>query len=181
MQRKNGERQVALSALFGYYETRARLGSINEDSGGTITDGMAVLKTVGAAPDDTWTYDIAQFKIKPPAASYKAAGEFKVKSVTQLAGLDDVKASLAKGNTVAFGFLVYKSMMKTGADGKMPMPTSNEKVLGGHAVLAVGYDDTAKALIVRNSWGEKFGDKGYFYMPYEFVTEENTADFWTAE
>jgi C1A family cysteine protease len=181
MQRKNGERQVALSALFGYYETRARLGSINEDSGGTITDGMAVLKTVGAAPDDTWTYDIAKFKIKPPADSYKAAGEFKVKSVTQLAGLDDVKASLAKGNSVAFGFLVYKSMMKTGADGKMPMPAANEKVLGGHAVLAVGYDDTAKALIVRNSWGEKFGDKGYFYMPYEFVTEENTADFWTAE
>jgi C1A family cysteine protease len=72
-------------------------------------------------------------------------------------------------------------MMKTGADGKMPMPAANEKVLGGHAVLAVGYDDTAKSLIVRNSWGEKFGDKGYFYMPYEFVTEENTADFWTAE
>ncbi|MNS55773.1 Papain family cysteine protease [compost metagenome] len=181
MQRKNGERVVPLSALFGYYETRARLGSINQDSGGTITDGMEVLKDVGAATDETLPYDIAKFKIKPSAEAYKSASEFKVKSITQLAGLDDVKASLAQNKPVAFGFLVYKSMMKTGADGKMPMPAANEKVLGGHAVLAVGYDDTAKSLIIRNSWGEKFGDKGYFYMPYEFVTEENTADFWTAE
>ena len=180
MQRKNGERQEPLSALFSYYETRARLGSVGEDSGGTITDGMAALKQVGAAPETTWPYEIAKFTVKPPAAAYSAAGEFKVKEITQLAGLDDVKASLAAGNPVAFGFIVYEKFMKIGADGKMPMPGMFEKRLGGHAVLAVGYDDTQKHLIVRNSWSSKWADKGYFYMPYDFAKSGKAMDFWTS-
>jgi C1A family cysteine protease len=181
LQRKNGEEQLPLSALFQYYETRARLGSVNQDSGGTITDGVAVLKEVGAAPDTAWPYDIAKFKLKPPAQAYSAAGSHKIHESTQLASLDDVKSAIASGQPVAFGFLVYRSMMSVGANGVMPMPKPGEKVLGGHAVLAVGYDDEKKQLIVRNSWGEKWGDHGYFYMPYEFVTEDNTADFWTAK
>jgi C1A family cysteine protease len=181
LQRIEGEQEVPLSALFQYYETRVRLGSVNQDSGGTITDAVAVLKEVGSAPDSVWSYDIAKFKLKPPAAAYKAAGENKVHETTQLASLDDVKSALASGQPVAFGFMVYKSMMSVKGDGVMPMPKPGEKVLGGHAVLAVGYDDTKKQLIVRNSWSEGWGDHGYFYMPYEFVTDENTADFWTAK
>ncbi len=181
MQRKNNERQVPLSALFSYYETRARLGSVGEDSGGTITDGMAALKEVGAAPEATWPYDIAKFTIKPPAEAYSQAAEFKAKEITQLAGLDDVKTSLAAGNPVAFGFIVYEKFMKIGADGKMPMPGTFEKRLGGHAVLAVGYDDTQKHLIVRNSWASKWGDQGYFYMPYDFAKSGKAMDWWTAK
>ena len=181
MQRKDGERVVPLSALFSYYETRDRLGAIMSDSGGTITDGMAALTDEGAAPDELWPYEIKKFKLQPPKEAYKAAEEFKVREITQLAGLDDVKGVLAKGQTVAFGFMVYSSLMKVGSSGVMPMPKPGEKMMGGHAVLAVGYDDTKKALIVRNSWGEKWGDDGYFYMPYEFVTDENCMDFWTAK
>jgi C1A family cysteine protease len=180
MQRKNGERQEPLSALFQYYETRVRLGSVNEDSGGTITDGMMVLKDKGIATEASWGYDIAKFTIKPPAEAYASAGEFKVKEITQLASLDDVKASLAAGNPVAFGFIVYEKFMKIGADGKMPMPGMFEKRLGGHAVLAVGYDDNAKHLIVRNSWSAKWGDHGYFYMPYDFAKSGKAMDFWTS-
>ena len=181
MQRKNGERQVPLSALFQYYETRDRLGSVGEDSGGTITDGMAVLKQTGIAPEATWPYEIAKFTIKPPAEAYAQAGEFKVKEINQLGSLEDVKSSLAAGNPVAFGFIVYEKFMKIGADGKMPMPGTFEKRLGGHAVLAVGYDDTAKHLIVRNSWSAKWGDAGYFYMPYDFAKSGKAMDFWTAK
>lgn len=181
MQRKNGERQEPLSALFSYYETRARLGSVGEDSGGTITDGMAALNEVGAAPETAWPYDIAKFTIKPPADAYAQAKEFKVKNITQLASLDDVKTSIAAGNPVAFGFIVYEKFMKIGADGKMPMPGMFEKRLGGHAVLAVGYDDTQKHLIVRNSWSAKWGDQGYFYMPYEFAKSGKAMDWWTAK
>jgi C1A family cysteine protease len=181
LQRKDGEQAVSLSALFQYYETRKRLDSIGEDSGGTITDGVAVLKETGAAPDAAWPYEISKFKLKPPAAAYSAAGDNKVHETTQLASLDDVKSAIASGQPVAFGFLVYKSMMSIGKDAVLPLPKAGEKVLGGHAVLAVGYDDEKQQLIVRNSWGSSWGDKGYFYMPYKFVTEDNTADFWTAK
>lgn len=180
-QRQNNERVVPLSALFSYYETRARLGSVGEDSGGTITDGMIALKEVGAAPESTWPYEIAKFTIKPPAEAYSQAKEFKLNNITQLAGLDDVKASLAAGNPVAFGFIVYEKFMKIGADGKMPMPGMFEKRLGGHAVLAVGYDDSQKSLIVRNSWSPKWADNGYFYMPYDFAKSGKAMDWWTAK
>lgn len=180
-QRQNSERVQPLSALFSYYETRARLGSVGEDSGGTITDGMAALKEVGAAPEATWPYDIAKFTIKPPAEAYSQAAEYKLPNITQLAGLDDVKTSLAAGNPVAFGFIVYEKFMKIGADGMMPMPGMFERRLGGHAVLAVGYDDSKKALIVRNSWSAKWADNGYFYMPYDFAKSGKAMDWWTAK
>ena len=83
---------------------------------------------------------------------------------------------------VAIGFQVYQSFMKIGADGVMPMPKPSERVVGGHAVLVVGYDDGKKAVLVRNSWGTKWGDQGYFWMPYAFIADENNADdFWTAD
>ena len=60
------------------------------------------------------------------------------------------------------------------------MPKFGEGVLGGHAVLAVGYDDKGECLIVRNSWGENWGQKGYFQMPYGYVVGKKLAqDFWT--
>jgi C1A family cysteine protease len=178
--KKNGERQVPLSALFLYYEERVMMGTVNQDSGATITDGMDVLSHTGIATEETWSYDITQFKIKPPAAAYSSAGEFKVHDATQLESFDDVKTALAKGQPVAFGFRVYDSFRKIGADGVMPVPAAGERLLGGHAVLAVGYDDAKKSLIVRNSWSDKWGDHGYFYMPYAVANSAQARDFWTA-
>jgi C1A family cysteine protease len=187
LQRQNHERVVPLSALFQYYETRTRPAIIgwlnkNRDSGGTITDAVGVLSEKGATPEEIWPYDISKFTQKPPKEAYSAAGEFKVHNANQLTNLDDVKATLAHGHSVAFGFRVFASFKKVGADGMMPVPAPGEQLLGGHAVLAVGYDDAKKALIVRNSWGEKWADHGYFYMPYEVAENQQMAvDFWTAE
>ena len=187
LQHQQHTRLQPLSALLQYYETRASIPLIGwllvkQDCGGTISGAVGVLAKTGAAPEELWPYDIAKFAEKAPAAAYAACPEFKFKSTKQLAGLEDVKATLAKGRTVAFGFKVYESFKKIGADGVMPVPAASEKLLGGHAVLAVGYDDAKKALIVRNSWSTKWGDKGYFYMPYQCAGDPGTStDFWTAE
>lgn len=181
LQRKNGEaNQAPLSALFLYYNERVLNGTVNQDSGATMDEGMESLTNDGIATEETWAYDITQFKVKPPQAAYASAGQFKIHDSTQLSGLDDVKAVLAKGQVVAFGFRVYESFRKIGPDGMMPVPAPGEKMLGGHAVLAVGYDDEKKALIVRNSWGEKWADKGYFYMPYEVAGSSAARQFFTA-
>jgi C1A family cysteine protease len=97
-------------------------------------------------------------------------------------GLTGIKNVLALSKSpVLMGMTVYNSfesdsVAKTGV---MPMPFKGDKVLGGHAVLAVGYDDSKSVLIVRNSWGASWGDKGYFYMPYAFVNKGFASDFWT--
>lgn len=101
--------------------------------------------------------------------------------------LSELRLSLSKGLPVIFGMMVPKSFYAIGEDGVMTMPCEKEPRLGGHALLAVGFDDEKKVFIVRNSWGEEFGDKGYCYMPYEFFTstylnsdqeQDNTFSYW---
>jgi C1A family cysteine protease len=181
LQRKNGEKQVPLSALDLYYYERVNMGQeyVNQDSGANMIDGMTVLANRGVATDESWPYKISVFKQQPPAAADATAAANKIKSFQALGNFEDVKTAIANGQPVAFGFLVYNNFFRIGADGKMPMPKGN--AVGGHAVLAVGYDDATQMLLVRNSWGASFGAKGYFYMPYEFVTPERADDFWTVE
>jgi len=171
LQRSQNTEQVSLSALWFYYQERVLEGSVGDDSGATMSDGMKVLHEQGAATDVTWPYDISKFDQAPPAEADASAPANKINTVTQLASLNDVKAAIAAGKPVSFGFVVYDSFRKIGKDGKMPDPKSNEGVLGGHAVVAVGYNDKTKYLTVRNSWGDAWGDKGYFYMSYKFATD----------
>jgi C1A family cysteine protease len=182
---KNGEKAAPVSALWLYYYERAHMGSqyINEDSGAMMADGEYVLTHDGDADESSWAYNIAKFKVKPPQAADATAAAHKLESSQDLATFDDVKAALAAGQAVPFGFTVYESFENIGRDGVMPMPEQGEGILGGHAVLAVGYDDTKKLLTVRNSWGTGWGDQGYFYMPYDFAAkfdDDHTSEWWTS-
>jgi C1A family cysteine protease len=98
--------------------------------------------------------------------------------------VEAIKTPLAEGHPVVFGFSVYDSFEsdQVAKDGVVPMPQKGEELLGGHAVLAVGYDDGSKMFIVRNSWGPKWGREGYCMMPYEYLTNTDLADdFWVIQ
>ena len=93
-----------------------------------------------------------------------------------------MRICLAEGFPFVFGFTVYESFesQQVSKTGKVYMPKKNEKVLGGHAVLAVGYNDKDKRFTVRNSWGTGWGMKGYFTMPYDYLASRYLSDdFWT--
>jgi C1A family cysteine protease len=183
LQRKQGEAVAPLSALWLYYRERVHMGPsyVPRDCGANLVDGMYVLEHEGNAPDALWPYKLRNFAVAPPEAATAAAGEQKVHQARQLAGFEDVKNALADGHPVAFGFLVMENIKRIGPDGVLPMPQDGDSVLGGHAVLAVGYDDARQLLIVRNSWGAEWADHGYFYMPYAFVTAGSyTMEWWTA-
>jgi len=93
-----------------------------------------------------------------------------------------MKTCLASGFPFVFGFSVYESFESESVakTGKAPMPKKGEKMLGGHAVMAVGYDDAQGRFIVRNSWGPKWGMEGYFSIPYNYLLSDTlSADFWT--
>ncbi len=170
------------SRLFIYYNERAIEHTIKTDSGAMIRDGIKTLAKQGACTEKKWPYDIAKFATKPPKACYDEALNYQILSYARINTLDEMRACLADGYPVVFGFSVYdgfesQAIAKTGVLG---MPKKGEQMLGGHAVLAVGYDDAAKRLIVRNSWGTDWGMKGYFTMPYGYVTDRNLSDdFWT--
>jgi C1A family cysteine protease len=184
MQRKAGQAPTPLSALWFYYRERVHMGPqyVAHDAGANLVDGMYVLEHEGAAPDALWPYKIRNFAVAPPAEADAAAASQKVLKTRQLATFEDVRAAIADGHPVAFGFIVMENIHRVGPDGVMPMPQAGDSVLGGHAVLAVGYDDAKQLLTVRNSWGPEWADHGYFYMPYAYVTDPAyVMDFWTAE
>ena len=171
------------SRLFIYYNERVIEHSVASDSGAQIRDGIKSVAKQGDCPETEWPYDLVKFKIKPPAACYADALKYKVVSYQRITqSLAQLKGCLASGWPFVFGFTVYESFESAAVakSGHAPLPKSNESVVGGHAVAAVGYDDAKQWFLVRNSWGAGWGLKGYFTLPYAYVTAADLAsDFWT--
>jgi C1A family cysteine protease len=171
------------SRLFIYYNERVVEGTVNSDAGAQIRDGIKTVAKQGACHEQIWPYDITKFRAKPSKAAYTDGTKHTAVQYQRLIqSLTEMKGCLAAGYPFVFGFTVYESFESASVakTGIVPYPSTGEKVLGGHAVLAVGYDDASQRFIVRNSWGSGWGMKGYFTIPYSYLTDNNLADdFWT--
>jgi C1A family cysteine protease len=171
-----------LSRLFVYYNERVIENTIFSDAGAMIRDGIKSLKKLGVCSEKKWPYAVKKFAVKPSPACYRDALNHQITAYQRISTLDQMRACLADGYPVVFGFTVYEGFESeiVAQTGVLQMPTFEERVIGGHAVLAVGYDDTAQRLIVRNSWGTNWGMQGYFTMPYGYIKNRNLSDdFWT--
>lgn len=184
------------SRLFLYKVTRS-LAGLEGDSGAFLRNTMGAIRLFGVPPEDYWPYAIDEFDEEPPAFCYAFAQNFQATSYYRLdpagtspkALLASIKAHLASQLPVMFGFTVYKSIYSADA-GRIPFPGTGDKVAGGHAVLAVGYDDGVSiphssgagkskgALRIRNSWGTEWGEGGYGMLPYEYVLNGLAVDWW---
>jgi len=179
---KSGKSLVDLSRLFIYYNERAIEHTVSTDSGAMIRDGIKTLAAQGVCPEQNWPYVMSAFAKKPSAPCYTAAKKHTISTYHRLSSLADMRACLADGYPFVFGFSVYESFESASVarTGVVNLPKRTERQIGGHAVCAVGYDDAAKRVLVRNSWGPGWGQKGYFTMPYDYVADRNLSDdFWT--
>jgi len=179
---KQGQKDFMPSRLFIYYNERAMEGTVDTDSGAMIRDGMKSISKLGVCTEDTWPYDIPKFTQKPPGKAYTEAKKHQALVYRRVLGqLHQMQGCLAQGYPFVFGFSVYESFMspEVAKTGKVPLPPRGEQLIGGHAVLAVGYDDAEQSFIVRNSWRTGWGIKGYCLMPYGYLTDPQLArDFW---
>lgn len=171
------------SRLFIYYGERALEHTVDQDAGAMIRDGIKVMAKTGVCPETLWPYDVRSFAARPPPAAFATAAQHKIVSYARVPRtLTQFKGCLAEGFPFVFGFSVYESFEsdEVARTGVAPMPSMNEELLGGHAVLAVGYDDVTQRFTVRNSWGSNWADAGYFTMPYAYLLDRGlAADFWT--
>lgn len=171
------------SRLALYYMMRAIEGTTSEDAGGTIRDTFKAMIKSGVGHESIWPYIISKFAKKPPQKLYADASRHKIMVYQRLNTIGDMLNCLANGFPFEFGFTVYESFEsdKVARTGIVPMPKKTERILGGHAVVAVGYGQKKNYLLVRNSWGVGWGVKGYFYLPYKYAEDRNLSDdFWMA-
>lgn len=185
------------SRLFLYKVTRDLLGA-RGDTGAQLRTTMGAMAMFGVPPEKFWPYAVGKFDLEPSAFLYAAAADYKAMTYFRLDPpgtarkdvLTRIKSYLAAGLPAMFGFTVYSSISQADTTGKIPLPSAGEKVLGGHAIVAAGYDDslviqnqpsgpkTTGALLIRNSWGTTWGQLGYGYLPYDYVLKGIATDWW---
>lgn len=183
------KKKLDLSRLFIYYNTRALEGNANQDSGiSYMRNGLLAIKQYGSPVESFWPYSNLQdrFKVKPSAKAYELAKQFcfldnNIRALQQ----DPIvfKTLLSNDLPIVYGMLLYDSFMSrtTAQTGIVPMPdTSRESIVGGHAVILVGYNDATQMFLGMNSWGPKWGDNGFFHIPYQYILDPSLCwDFYS--
>ena len=177
---------VEYSRLFLYYNSRCFVGNTGEDTGAPLRDALKVIHGLGVCKESFCPYNIQKFAQKPSDASYGDAVRHTISKYERLGQhVQQFRACLKDGFPFAFGFKVYNSFRSLNSDktGMLSMPSMEEIESDPEpdmlAALAVGYNDETKCITVLNSWGESFGDRGYFYMPYDYISDpDQTFDFW---
>ena len=171
------------SRLFIYYNERVMEGTPFTDSGAMIRDGVKSVAKLGVCPETEWPYDISKFTIPPSLNCYIDAQKHQaLQYMRVIQTQDQMMSCLADGYPIIFGATLYESfespsVAKTGI---VPMPSSNESVIGGHAILACGYDTSDNTFLVRNSWGTNWGINGYCKFPMAYLTNNSLCDdLWT--
>lgn len=191
-------KHIDASRLFLYKATRNLL-HWTGDTGAFLRSAMGAMVLFGVPPEEYWPYDEEKYDEEPPAFCYAFASNYRAIKYFRLdppgrskkAVLHRIKANITAGLPAMFGFAVYSSIRQSMDDGQIPYPSGKEKRTGGHAVVAVGFSDKIKiknaakgsrsttgAFLIRNSWGTRWGDEGYGWLPYEYVLDGLAVDWW---
>ncbi len=190
-------KHIDASRLFLYKVTRNLL-KWNGDTGAYLRTTMKALVCFGVPPEEFWPYDTSKFDEEPAAFLYAFGQGYKTLQYYRLDPpgtprdqvLGRIRTNLAAGLPSMFGFTVFDSIRQAETTGEIPFPLQTDRIAGGHAVDAVGYDDnktithtgggsTKGALLIRNSWGSGWGQDGYGWLPYDYVLRGLAEDWWS--
>ena len=169
---------VDLSRLFLYYNARKISGDINEDIGAYISTAIEAVKTYGLCREDLWPYDPNKFDIEPGYICYRDARKRTINKVYEITSHEEIVDMLDRQHPVVVGVAVYSDFDRINNQSTiLKMPRETEEPIGSHAMCIVGYDDSKQQFLLRNSFGDDWGEGGYFWIPYEYA-DANFSDMW---
>lgn len=190
---RQAEPQVTPSRLFIYYAERVIEGTVDQDAGAQIRDGIKVVASEGAPPESVWPYDVSQFAVKPSADAYAAAATHEAIQYRLIVANGPgapMRTAIAAGLPIVFGFSVPASFEGTWdpASTPLPLPGPNDQIIGGHCVVITGYDFSCTRFAVPafqcdNSWGSGWGSGGRFWMAWDWFDPWRglASDLWVIE
>lgn len=183
MTKKEGKPEFKPSKLFIYWNARMLSNCTDRDDGAEIRDAFKSLSRWGSAPDADLPFLHQNIQREPPQKAYDDAKKEVITQYSRLSSTaSDIMFTIMQGKPVVFGFEMYENLQDDDVikTGNIKMPKG--KHLGGHCMLIVGVAKTGNYVIVRNSWGEEWGDKGYGTIPIDYIENDNlTGDFWTID
>lgn len=169
---------VDLSRLFLYYNARELVGDVDEDVGAYISTAIEAIEKYGLCKEDLWPYDIHKYKVKPNWRCYQDASRRSIKNVREILSHDQILAALDQSCPVVVGVAVYSGFDRISNQSTiLKLPQAREEPIGSHAMCIVGYDDTQQLFLLRNSFGNDWGEDGYMWVPYAYA-DENFSDMW---
>ncbi|MFM2289019.1 MAG: hypothetical protein RL684_2162 [Pseudomonadota bacterium] len=183
LKRQKMNRGFVPSRLFIYYNERVIEGTTASDAGAQLRDGIKSIGKLGVCDEPLWPYETLRYAKKPPSEAYDEARDHQTLEYQRVMQEGfQMKGCLSAGFPFVFGFMVYESFESPAVarTGRVPMPAPGEMPVGGHAVMAVGYDDKRQCYLCQNSWSTSWGEKGFFWMPYAYLGDAQLArDLWT--
>jgi len=179
---RQGLDPFAYSELYIYYQTRLSEGTEDADVGATNRDTIKTALKLGVCAESLWPYDATKVTEAPLAGCDESAIQHRAVEYRRIThNLTNMQSVLADKNTFIAGIGVYPSFEgnQVAKTGMVPMPKRGERLLGGHSILICGYEDDKQVFICQNSWGATWGDYGFFYLPYDYLTNSRYSDdFW---
>ncbi|HYN42070.1 MAG TPA: C1 family peptidase [Thermoanaerobaculia bacterium] len=182
-EKRQGQGPPPSSPLFLYWVERARAHTIGTNAPVSLRDGYKAAARHGICSERLWPWKPERFADRPTKACFREAKKSRAVEYHRVVrDLDNLRGCLAEGFPFTLGLSVHESFESRAVreTGRVPMPKRGEKTLGGHAVLVVGYEERCRRFLVRNSWGTRWGQRGYFTLPWNYLLNPDLAwDFWT--
>lgn len=170
--KRNGQGDADLSESFVYYNVRHADGKELDDTGSSFQDVIRSIGEQGICTEPLHPFSLPLSREPSPEAYQDAKKRRITKALNVNVREEDIKSAIQEGYPVAVSLKIFDSFNST--RGFVERPTADETAAadyGYHAMVVVGYTDDTRHFVVRNSWGERFGDKGYCYIPYSYICD----------
>lgn len=175
-----------VSVLFMYFNARAFRGTPVKDEGSSIRLMAKGLDKFGVPDSEYWPFTTKKSLVnrRPGWNPYSKAFHRRNGKYHHILSygnnrLDDIMQALANGYPVVFGTQIANNFFDSYGARLVDKPRSSDKLVGGHAMLIVGYKHQGQYVLfeVLNSWGSNWRENGFVWLTDEYICWPKTRNF----